>query len=218
MDFTYTGFKETTNFNVIEIAVDIAGTIPNNEFEYSCMQQSGDRRAIATFAGVFPYCRKLAHEGAESFVHNWPEDLEREVLKHRQGWCRMPYNKSHRELHNPERKWFEFDGRTRHPACRLRGTRFSLIRFTSPCTGKLDFKSRAKLQNRATMLPHSRLRHNFENGCGVESGGQGDDAYPPAIGVISEEGCQRKWLNFEIGESLLISIMGERVVFRTTHC
>ena len=68
------------------------------------------------------------------------------------------------------------------------------------------------------MLPHPCLRNNFENGCGMESGGKADDACPPVIGMISEEGCQRNWLNFGIGESLLISFMGEKVVFRTTHC
>ena len=130
----------------------------------------------------------------------------------------MPGNTSHTQSYDSGKKWFEFNGQIRCPACRLKGTRFSLLHFTSPCTTKTNFEPRAHSRESETLPPHPSLLRNIENGCGMKSGGKADNAYPPVIGMISEEGCQRIWLNIKIGEHLLISIMGERVVFRTTHC
>ena len=182
------------------------------------MQPSRDRSAMATSEGGIQHNRKLAHAGEGSLMHNGSGDFGMEVLVGWQGRYCKPGNKNHKNLYNPEKKWFELDGRTHRRACRLRGTRLSLIHFTSSCTGKLNFESRTRPQASATSLPHSNLRCNLEKECGLESGGNADDAYPPLTGVSSGEDSRHDWLDFEVGWHLLVLTMDERVAFTMTHC
>ena len=66
---------------------------------------------------------------------------------------------------------------------------------------------------------HTRIYYvAWKQGVVWNSEGKADHACPPINSVFGDEDGQRNWLNFEIGEYLLVSVVGEKAVFRTTHC
>ena len=139
-------------------------------------------------------------------MHTGSGDSCKSMLLSRRDWHCIPGILNHKRLYTVGKTWFEFDGHAHCRACQLKGSRFSLIYFTSSCLGKSMSEPRTQARRGAAPLPHPDLRHNLVTGCGSESRGDAGDTHP-------SDG----WLKLEVGEHPAILTMGERVAFRTTH-
>ena len=170
---------EMTKFNISEIMVNMAATIPNEFFESDCVQPGWDHCASIPVATYSIHRQHVAQICGETCVHNRSGDSTVEVQDPRRECYQKPGDKIHESSCSTRNKCREFDGQVHHARCHLRGIGFNLVCVTSTCFKDVDSESRAQVRKFELPLPHLCLQRDLEEKCGVGSGGKIEEVFPP---------------------------------------